>query len=402
MAEEESRYYDRLGPVMGIERWGWYSILVNVVLAALHGVIAIASGSLAVTAEVVHNLVDLLGAVAVLAGIRLAGRKSPRFPYGLYKIESVVALGMAGLVFLTAYEIVQQALLASANKVQADVWMVPMLVMTTALPLIFSRYELHAGRVAHSPALIADAKEYHIHAFTTGLAMIALAASWLELPIDRIAALLIVIVVLKTGWELLRDAMRVLLDASLDAATQAQLQQLIASYPLVTEVKWITGRNAGRYLFIEAGITLRSTTLEKVEDAVQHIEAMVREAMPRIVRVLVHVEPASVAHVRYALPLAAADGALSKHFAEAPYFLLLTLQREGHHLVERRVVVNPFNSFERGKGIRVAEWLIAQKVDVVLTREELQGKGPAYVFSDAGVELRFTEEEKPEIAAGLS
>lgn len=30
------------------------------------------------------------------------------------------------------------------------------------------------------------------------------------------------------------------------------------------------------------------------------------------------------------------------------------------------------------------------KVDVVLLRENLQGKGPAYVFADAGVETRMT------------
>ncbi|MGA8021026.1 MAG: hypothetical protein WBV95_21155 [Desulfobacterales bacterium] len=30
------------------------------------------------------------------------------------------------------------------------------------------------------------------------------------------------------------------------------------------------------------------------------------------------------------------------------------------------------------------------KTDVVLLRENLQGKGPAYVFADAGVETRMT------------
>ena len=133
---------------MGIERWGWYSILVNIVLASLHGVIAITSGSLAVTAEVVHNLVDLLGAVAVLVGIRLAGRKSSRFPYGLYKIESIVALGLSGLVFLTAYEIIQQALLAPVAKVEAEGWMFIILLLTTTIPLLFSRYELRAGQAS--------------------------------------------------------------------------------------------------------------------------------------------------------------------------------------------------------------------------------------------------------------
>ena len=91
----------------------------------------------------------------------------------------------------------------------------------------------------------------------------------------------------------------------------------------------------------------------------------------------------------------------SRHFGEAPYFAILTLQRDDRSVVERRVVVNPFRNVERGKGIRVAEWLVAQKVDVVLSREALQGKGPAYVFRDAGIELRLTEAVEPEAAVGL-
>ena len=46
---------------------------------------------------------------------------------------------------------------------------------------------------------------------------------------------------------------------------------------------------------------------------------------------------------------------------------------------------------ERAKGIRVAEWLVEQKVDLVFLRESLRGKGPVYVFGDAGVEMRETE-----------
>jgi predicted Fe-Mo cluster-binding NifX family protein len=38
----------------------------------------------------------------------------------------------------------------------------------------------------------------------------------------------------------------------------------------------------------------------------------------------------------------------------------------------------------------VAEWLVKQRVDVVFLKESLGGKGPLYVFSDAGVEMRET------------
>jgi len=386
---------------MGLERWGWLSLLVNVVLVGLHGMIAVTSGSLAVSAEVVHNLLDLLGAAAVLVGIRLAGRTSRRFPYGLYKVESMVALGLAGLVLLTGYEIGRDALLAAPRTVHAEPWMFAVLVLTTAIPLLFSHFELRAGRAARSPALIADAREYRVHAFTTGLVFVGLASQWTGWPLDRLAAVLIVLAVLKMGWDLLADAMRVLLDASLDADTLLQIRRVIEADPMVTGVNWVTGRNAGRYRFVETGLALRATSRRKVESAVQRIEAAVRDAIPHLERVLVQVEPAGSPQVRYAVPLAAADGPVSAHFGEAPYFAILTLQRDDRSVVERQLAVNPFRDVERGKGLRVAEWLVAQKVDVVLSRETLQGKGPAYVFRDAGIELRLTEAVEPEAAIGL-
>lgn len=78
---------------MKIERWGWYSIAVNILLALLHGFVAFRSDSLAVAAELTHNIVDLAAAVGVLIGLKLAGRKSKSFPYGLYKVENLVAAG---------------------------------------------------------------------------------------------------------------------------------------------------------------------------------------------------------------------------------------------------------------------------------------------------------------------
>jgi divalent metal cation (Fe/Co/Zn/Cd) transporter len=83
---------------MNLERWGWYSIALNLLLAALHALIAMRSGSLAVAAELLHNVVDLLSAVAVLVGLKLAARKSKAFPYGLYKVENLVAAGLAMMV----------------------------------------------------------------------------------------------------------------------------------------------------------------------------------------------------------------------------------------------------------------------------------------------------------------
>ncbi|MBU4261260.1 MAG: cation diffusion facilitator family transporter [Proteobacteria bacterium] len=387
-------------PGVRLERWGWYSVALNVLLAAFHGLIANASGSLAVAAELIHNVVDLLMAVAVLIGLRLATRKSEAFPYGLYKVENLTASGLAVMIFVSAYEIVREALLAPSAPIRAQPWMLGLLLITTAIPLFFSHFEMRSAREANSPALLADAREYRIHVFTTGLAFVALFSQWLRFPVDRIAALLIVVVVVKTGWDVLRDAMRVLLDASLDAETLQHIRQVIDAVPAVSELRWVTGRNAGRFRFVEAGVTLRVAQLGKAEEVLGRIEAAVRAAVPHVERVLLHVESPAVTHLCYAVPLADRLGAVSVHFGESPYFALVTIRRADGGVEEQRIISNPHRTEEKAKGIRVAEWLVSLKIDVVLLQEDVRGKGPEYVLRDAGVIMRLTD--KPTLDEALS
>jgi len=385
---------------MKVERWGWYSIAVNVILIVINAGIAAASGSLAVEAEMVHNLVDLLTAIGVLVGLKLSTRKSKAFPYGLYKLENVITVVLAGMVFFTAYEISRDALFAPARLATVDPWMLVGVIVATIIPLVFSHFELRAGQEANSPALIADAKEYRAHVFTTGTVFAALLAQWFELPLDRVAALIIVVAIVKTGWDLLVDGMRVLLDASLDAETLLQIREIILAEPAVAELKWVTGRNAGRFRFVETELALRVRDLEKAEAITQHIETQIRQAVPHVERVLIHAEPMERTHLRYAVPLADPDGAVSEHFGEAPYFALVRVRLADGAIEEQQIVSNPYQDVEKAKGIQVAEWLVAQKVDVMLLKESLRGKGPVYVFGDAGIEVQETE--APTLSAAMA
>jgi predicted Fe-Mo cluster-binding NifX family protein len=232
---------------------------------------------------------------------------------------------------------------------------------------------------------------FRVHVFTTGLAFVALASQALGVPLDRGAALVIVVVVVKTGWELLRDAMRVLLDASLDAETFLRIRESIAGDPAVRELSWVTGRGAGRFRFVEAGISLRASGPERVGPIVKRIEETVRPTVPQVERVLVHVEAPLASEVRYAVPLADRKGGLSPHLGKAPYFALVTVRRADRAVTSRSVVENPHLAEEKAKGLRVAEWLAAQKVDLVVTKEEIRGRGPEYVLRDAGITLTLTD-----------
>jgi len=378
----------------------WASIGVNVALSLLNLAVAAASGSLAVAAEMVHNLVDLVASVAVLAGVKISERESRAFPYGLYKVENIVALGVAILIFFTGYEIAQQAIRGGAGPVTVNGWILAGVALSALIPLAFSVYQMRMGRALNSPSLMASAQEYRVHIFSSGVVFLALIGRMVGFPLDRYAALVIVVLIARTGWQLLVDGMRVLLDASLGPETLEQVRAIIQADPAVTEIRSLVGRNAGRYRFLEADVALRVDGLEKAHNASHRIEEAIRARVPHVERVRVHYEPRIRTQVQYAVPLADHAGVVSQHFGEAPLFALVTVRTADGQAERQELLANPHQDAEKAKGIRVAEWLVGLKADVVVLREDVRGKGPAYIFADAGVETLLTEATTlPEVLA---
>ena len=79
------------------------------------------------------------------------------------------------------------------------------------------------------------------------------------------------------------------------------------------------------------------------------------------------------------------------HFGEAPYFALIKVRVKDKKAIEQNIIENPFTQVEHGKGILVAEFLNKYSIDVVITKESFESKGPYYVFSHAAVENLQTE-----------
>ncbi|HHN93691.1 MAG TPA: hypothetical protein ENK17_02900, partial [Anaerolineae bacterium] len=173
--------------------------------------------------------------------------------------------------------------------------------------------------------------------------------------------------------------------------TLRRLREIIAEDPAVVEGLEVTGRNAGRFRFVEAEITVRVRELEQAETVTRRGERRIRGEVPYVDRVLIHAEPVRRTHCKYAVPLADTSGAVSEHYGDAPYFALVTVRLSDGTVEEQQIVSNPYLAEEKAKGIRVAEWLLGYKVDVVLSRADVQGRGPVYVLGNAGVELRRTE-----------
>lgn len=377
-----------------IQRVALYGFLLNLCLAVMKGVLAFWSGSLAVTASAVDSATDSVASLVLLVGLTISNKKSAAFPMGLYKVENLLSVTMALFIFFAGYEIARHAFSPAASPPDISLTTILLILSATLAILLFGQYAMAAGRRTESPTLIAEGRHRQADALSSVVVLVSIAISYFELEIDlygitvdQIAAVLVLLFIAHTGWELLSDGMRVLLDASIDHDTLTEVRQIIEAEPMVAEVESLVGRNAGRFRFLQAVVTVRTDDLQKAHEISERVEAAIRERVPHVERVVIHYEPQPRESLLIAVPLSDPDGRLSAHFGEAPYFGVVRLRVRDHHIEEESILKNPHVDMEKGKGIRVAEWLVEKKTDRVALTEEIMKKGPGYVFSNAGVKV---------------
>jgi cation diffusion facilitator family transporter len=378
------------------EQAAFLSIILNTSLTLIKYILALLSGSVALMADAIHSLTDVISSASVLMGIKLSKRSSKTFPYGLYKVENLVSLAMALLIFLAGYEIFRETFTHHTPLVIERIpWAIAGVIIAILATYFFSRYEMHIGKQINSPSIIADAEHVKTDMLSSVIILIGLVGGLFRVPLlDKGAALVILIFIARTGYRILVDSVRVLLDASLDFDTMDQVKTIILSDPQVEEITGLWGRNSGRYKFIEADLTLNVNDLQRAHVITDTIAERIREKIPHVDHVLIHYEPIRKETHTLAVPLMADKETISEHFGEAPYFSIITLRTKDGTLVKQEYPNNPYLQEAEGKGIRVSEWLVQKGIDTIFTKKSFEGKGPFYVFSNARVKMIVTAKKK--------
>jgi predicted Fe-Mo cluster-binding NifX family protein len=204
-------------------------------------------------------------------------------------------------------------------------------------------------------------------------------------------ALIMVGFIAKVGWDILKDSMRTLLDASVDQGTLSGIREEILLFPQVKEIKSLQARNSGRFVFVRTELVFGIKKFSQAHQLSEEIEKAILKKIPSVDKVTIHYEPIKKEYLIYAIPTEKDKRTFSDHFGDAPYFFLMQINTEDNTIREERILSNPYLKEEKGKGIKVSEWLLKSGVDTVYTRKVFDGKGPTYVFSSADVGVIVTE-----------
>ena len=227
-----------------IRKVAFYSLLVNIFLVVVKLYISYLSGSLSVKADAINSFIDVFVSLLLLAGIWLSSLKSSKFPYGLYKVENLISIVISLLVFLTAWEVFTSALFGEKSELVLSGWFLFAVFALAFVPYLLGRYEIIIGTRYSSPGLIADGKQHNMDVLSTLVVFLALLGQYFGIAVDNIGAIIVAGFIAYAGWEILKESMKTLLDATVDYKTRDLIKSAILSDPLVVWVKELNARNS--------------------------------------------------------------------------------------------------------------------------------------------------------------
>jgi cation diffusion facilitator family transporter len=271
------------------------SLVILLLTAGIQSLVALASGSVALLGDTLHNAADGLTAIPLWLAFRL-GRRPPtrRFTYGFGKAEDLAGVAVIALIAASAgfagYEAIDRLL--HPEKITHLGFVMAAAVVGAVGNEVVAQYRIRVGRRIGSAALAADG----IHARTDGITSllvlvgaiaVALGADWA----DPVVGLVITAAILLVGWQAARAVGQRLLDA-VDPAVVERISRTAAAVDGVAAVTQVRARWAGHRLLAQVRLSVDgalSVTQGHEIAEVAHHELLHR--VPNLSDAIIHVDP---------------------------------------------------------------------------------------------------------------
>lgn len=258
--------------------------------------VAFATGSIGVLAEVVNSAGDLMGAFIVYLSVR-ASELPPdeTHAYGHGKIENLSGAATASLIITGGAYAGFQAVMHLIHPEVLPNQIIGLAVMafSAILNFLVSSHLLKVARLTDSPALEADGHHLRTDVYTSVGVLVGLLLSWAthNPRWDAVAALLVSLLILKVGYELALSAVMTLSDHSLPPNEEKMLTDILRAHPAVLSFHRLRTRKSGSQRHADVHVQIAdSHTFVEAHRLTEDIEDQMRMALPNLDPVI-HMEP---------------------------------------------------------------------------------------------------------------
>ena len=276
---------------------------VNAALIVLKFLAGFLGRSSAMVADAVHSLSDFISDVVVLIFVRIAGKPRDKgHDYGHGKFETLatliigILLGVAGIgLMINGIESVVKSLNGESLPRPT------MLALAIAIFAIVSkewlyRYTLRAGNRLDSPAVVANAWHHRSDAISSIGTLVGISGAmflgdrWRIL--DPVAAVVVSVFILKSGYDIIKPCISELLDASLPETTEREIIRLVKSVPGIEMVHNLRTRRIGNAVAVDLHAKMDGNiTLSEAHAKATAAEIAIKKAFGDNAIINIHMEP---------------------------------------------------------------------------------------------------------------
>lgn len=302
-----------------IERVLLITFALNLLATAAKLGVGIWTGALSLIADGLDTLFDGLSNIVGIAAVR-KGSQPPDadHPYGHRKFETLAALLIAILLFITAWEVALGAVgrLRHPQPPLVNLWSVLALVVGGLIQGCTGLWEMRRGRALGSEVLVADARHTIASLYVSVAVLFGLGLVWLGFPwADPLVALLVAAVIAKIGVETLLENIPALVDqATLDPETIAAV---VGDVTGVQSFHRIRSRGTPDDVAVDLHVRVDRRLSMQAANAIADEVRRRLLALPGVTDVTVHAEaqsgPESALEIQQAVALAAGEEGLSLH-----------------------------------------------------------------------------------------
>lgn len=278
--------------------------VVNLALLLFKFAAGILGRSAAMLADAVHSLSDFVTDVIVLLFVRISNKpqdKDHDYGHGKYETLATALIGIilffVGLgIFWNGARSIWAFVRGEALEAPGTLALVAALLSIVTKEILY-RYTVIVGRREQSQAVIANAWHHRSDALSSvGTAVgiggaILLGDNWRVL--DPVAAVVVSIFIVKVAWEMVVPCANELMEQSLPEQTEREIEEILLSFPGVTEPHNLRTRRVGNNCAIDVHVRMDGNlTLHQSHKTTRAMEQRLRELLGEGTFINIHVEPA--------------------------------------------------------------------------------------------------------------
>jgi len=275
------------------------SVAVNAALASIKILAGFFGNSYALIADGIESTADIVTSLVVWGGLRVSvAPADERHPYGYGKAEALSGIVASLALLAAAGMIAVQSIREILTPHHLPHWSTLLvLVIVVATKVILARWMGDIGEEAASTSVQADAWHHWADALTSIAAFVGIAIGLVGgpgyEPADDWAALLACVVIVVSGLNLLRMAVRELLDAAPDKEFERNVRDLAAAVAGVRALDKCRIRKSGTAYFVELHVEVDGqATVQEGHDSGGRVRSVLRNSPLRIADAFIHIEPA--------------------------------------------------------------------------------------------------------------